>query len=398
MKVVLPKNYKWTNKRVVIPPAIGLERYERKEVPKHLAVTFKLKNDPNAPDSATYEISLPKFRQGSPEAWLKLEDDFRNVFRGQGATTGPQQYAIVRRVLDGDALSVFNSHATELGNETLANLPLCFAAVAKHVFPHMALRAQRRFMTRDMRKPKDMIIAEFVARVNELQMYLPRFPVGEGQPQAQPLPVDLLQDVIESAAPNKWQRQLMINNFNHLEADLEDLIEQYKRFEMVEEMDGETFESGTKSKRGREHDETGPEKAPKSSSERHQNKRTRKEYYCAYHGTNSTHSTDDCKVVKSQMDNMKRVRFAAPESQHYKNKTYDRKAAEKKKNEIHAMIADAVDRALKKSTSGKKRKSKREDLENFNYEEFEKLSISSHSDNSCSSSNSDSECNSDNDE
>lgn len=58
---------------------------------------------------------------------------------GQGVTNGPGQYNLTRKLVDGDALIVFNLKAGEVGNETIPNYKQVMEAFATHVFPTKAL-------------------------------------------------------------------------------------------------------------------------------------------------------------------------------------------------------------------------------------------------------------------
>ena len=104
---------------------IELERSEKKELRKGEYIALKLRTVPTDDNSQTYELSIPYFSTGTPEEWLKFQRDFNRVVVGQGLTTGPTRYQMMRRLLEGDALAKFNTVAQELGNETLNNFQTC---------------------------------------------------------------------------------------------------------------------------------------------------------------------------------------------------------------------------------------------------------------------------------
>ena len=101
---------------------------------------------------------------------------------------------MTQRILEGDALAKFNTAATTLGNETNQQFILCLQAVTRHVFPQKALQYQRRYMRRYLRKPRDMRTREFNARLQELNLYLGKFPPFGGD--AQKLDKDDLVEVL----------------------------------------------------------------------------------------------------------------------------------------------------------------------------------------------------------
>jgi hypothetical protein len=53
---------------------------------------------------------------------------------------------MMRRLIMGDTLAVFNSEATELVNETSVNFDLAVKKGTTHVFPRRALSYQKRYM------------------------------------------------------------------------------------------------------------------------------------------------------------------------------------------------------------------------------------------------------------
>ena len=136
---------KGPTKLLVVPP-IPLERTEAKKVPKTTYVTFKLRSTPTDSDSPEYDFSMQYFRTGTTEELLLCLKNIRKVIVGMNVTTGPTQYAMVRRILQGDALSAFDRAAVTNGNETVENLKKCFEALKKHVFPVNAYQCQRHYM------------------------------------------------------------------------------------------------------------------------------------------------------------------------------------------------------------------------------------------------------------
>ena len=55
-----------------------------------------------------------------------------------------------------DACTYFNHYFTTVSNEDDATFVLGVQALTSHIFPHRALRMQKRYMWRYMRKPRDM--------------------------------------------------------------------------------------------------------------------------------------------------------------------------------------------------------------------------------------------------
>ena len=83
---------------------------------------------------------------------------------------------IVRRILKGDALAAFNRFATDHGAKTGAHMKQCLNDLIEHILPKRALTYQKRAMRRFMRKPHEMSMRNFMARLTEINSYLQFFP------------------------------------------------------------------------------------------------------------------------------------------------------------------------------------------------------------------------------
>ena len=144
--ISLKKDTATAKRRVV--PAIPFDRVKNENVSKDKYASFKLRSDPTASDSPTYEQAVRYFSNGTPEEWILYLNAVQQVLTGQNVTTGPQKYSMHRRLLKGDALAKFNEAATSIGNETNANLTLVLHEVTNHVFPNKALIKQKLYMNR----------------------------------------------------------------------------------------------------------------------------------------------------------------------------------------------------------------------------------------------------------
>jgi hypothetical protein len=85
-------------------------------------------------------------------------------------------YALARRVFKGDALATFNASAAIASAETIPNYYQAIAALTRHVFPHRAYATQKQYMRCFLHKPLGTPIRDFIARLVEMNNYLPQFP------------------------------------------------------------------------------------------------------------------------------------------------------------------------------------------------------------------------------
>ena len=171
----IPRKETVTAKPRIIP-AILFERVSVNNMSKDQYASFKLRSDPTSANSPTYEQAIRHFNDSTPEEWLLYLNAVQQVLVGQNITTRPQKYAMHRRLLKGDALSIFNEAVTMHGNKNNMNLNLVLRDVTTHVFPDKALIKQKLYMNRYLRKPKEVKICQFIARLKEINTYLEYFP------------------------------------------------------------------------------------------------------------------------------------------------------------------------------------------------------------------------------
>ena len=372
-------------KRRHLSAVIPLDRPVPKKLNKSDYETLKLRTDPEDNQSPTYEITLVFFSTGEPEVWLDFMKTVDKVFKGQHLTTGPARYSLYRRALRGDALAAFESAAATQGAETVAHLELVMNSVSNHVFPERAVRTQKRWMRRQLRKPHDLSIREWVARVVELNDQIPNYPHPEGEGPSEKLDDDELMDILEFGVPNSWQKQMILHDFDPVQKSTTEFIQFCERIEKTEDkpMGSKSSEKSTK-KRGLNYVSRSGGQTKRGSSPESKGSK-----YCMLHGTNNNHSTEECRTLKHQADRMKQT---------YKAQHPSEKKEYKKRQELNAMVAEAVSQAMKaqKKKSSKKRKVMEDDLERENYN-FDKLmkdkedSSSSSSEDERNSSSSDSD-------
>ena len=69
---------------------------------------FKLHSNPLNNMSATYNLTIPYFKSGMPEELFVFLENIEKVIVGQHVHAADQQFALVRCLLQGDALACFN--------------------------------------------------------------------------------------------------------------------------------------------------------------------------------------------------------------------------------------------------------------------------------------------------
>ena len=327
----------------IIASPIPLDREEVEKLSKHEVLSMKLRTTPGDANSMEYEMTIPFFRSGSPEKLLEFIKRLRRVFVGTNLTTGPEQYAMARRLLEGDALAAFERAATAHGGQTVANMTLCLQDLRTHVFPLRALQNQKRYMRRNMRKPKEMTMREYANRVQELNTALQQFPPFGAN---QELPDDEVLEILEFGIPRRWKKEMITQNFDPQAHTINDFVQFCERMESTEEYETKQPNAESNNKK-------------RKSTDRHDKKRSEStgpgEKYCMLHGRGN-HSTDECKTLQNQTKRMKGA---------FNAQTPEGKKRFKQREELHNLIAKSVETALKSRSN----KAAKKALDEYQYDE-----------------------------
>ncbi len=330
----------------VVPAPIDLARPSEKiNDGNYEFEKIKCRTNPSDPDSTTYEVPLEYFSTGTPEEWLLWKAKMMRCLAGQNATNGPARFIFARRLLKGQALTVFENEIGT-GAETVASFKESLKAVTTDIFPKKALVTQLRHMRRFLRKPYAMSVRDYVARVVEINSYLTEFPpVNATTPSAVLGEAELL-DILEFGIPLTWQKTMVLHGFDPSEGT----IKQFTEFcERLERTGGEIHEEKIPLKK----------KFEKRQGEKNEFSKGRKtRHYCLLHGQNNSHSTDNCIKLKKEAEKQKK---GAEKKTPKKINRYG--------DEIHTLIEFAKE-AMKEKQAEKKRKIEHE-LNNF-----ERLSVS----------------------
>jgi len=330
-------------------PVIGLERFSYGTLEKGTYLTIKLRSDPSNKDSVTHDFAVPFFSSGGPEEWILFRKNLKRVFTGQALTSGPAQYQMTRSLLEGDALSHFETAAAAQTSETVDSLKKCLNDLTSYVFPERAEQQQKRWMRRQLFKPRKWSTREFAGRVTELNSYFKFFPKkqDENNNPVEPtmLPTDEKLDILEFGSPKAFQLEMTHQGFDPIAATEREFIQFCERLERTEEQNGHQPNEPRSSKHKKNKNKCpsatnseGGGKRQKTGTSRYDASKT-----CLIHGPG--HSSDDCQVLKAQAERMKAT---------YKAQTPDGKKKLKDKQELNALIADQVEKQLSKGKRKKK--------------------------------------------
>ena len=316
-------------------------------------------------------------------------------------------YALARRIFQGDALATFNASAAIAGAETIPNYHQAINALTRHVFPRRAYATQKRYMRRFLRKPLGTPMRDFVARLVEINNYLPQFPPQQlGGAAGVVLDDEELKEVGEFSIPASWQKGMVQHGFDPADHTLNELIEFCERFEYTEDHEltsggqkpkpqvggtGESKPHAKSSARGK-FASAGSQQA-RHSDGRNGDSNCKRPFdpnaWCQLHKKYG-HWTDDCKVVQEQIEAMQ-AQYQAHKRANtnlFENKSWQRKSApgsdakmpshqQKSKNELHALMEQEIDRRVARRINKRQHAADDESVH-----AFEQLSISDDEDNS----------------
>ena len=169
------------------------------------------------------------------------------IVRGQDIKGLANKYGMMRNLLRGDALRVFDQGARTFGEENAENFAKVTNKLIEYFFPPNALVTQKRYMRRFMRKSRGMTIREFYVRTLEINNRCAKFPPFKANQKMQD---DEIKEIIEFAAPQSWQRELLKQGVEVTTKSLEELVDFFERLETSEQIYGSSGKKKTDKETG----------------------------------------------------------------------------------------------------------------------------------------------------
>jgi hypothetical protein len=300
---------------------------------------------------------------------------------------------MARLLLSGEALMVFNTAATEHGNETNNNFTLSLQTLTTHIFPQRSLAFQKRYMRRFMRKPREMTTRAFAARVAELNAYLEEFPPFEDN---QELDDTEIMDILENGVPNTWSKNMVLQGFDPLENTASDFVAFCERHEFTEGTLDNSKDSNKEAKpktnsKNSSNDAKSRAKPFAEANKSNKKRSTSTDKWCNLHQT-SGHNTAECKVVQSQITKMRsswepvRAKFNSNTNPSSYTKTNGKSGNFKDSNFKNKELMSLVQEQVKKILKVKRQKTSHQvhntesapiEDEDFDLGDFENIEIES---------------------
>jgi hypothetical protein len=346
------------------------------------SVKLELKTNPTAADSVKFSSYFKVFENGTSEQWCRWRDDLTIVFRGLNLTTGPNQVGIVRHLMSGQALDIFNSYFSEDSvTETTDHVQKGLKKVAATVFPDNAVANQKQYMRHELRKPNKLTSRETSTRVEQLNTWFEYFPADGADRYAAvtKLTSDELREIFYRLLPAAWRRKMEENvQFDRISKGLRGVVEYAERLETLESrFDSKGTKDSKKSHSGKTksegHSKSFPEsgKANNRGSDSFLPKWTKD---CLVHGEACGHPSHKCKTL---IDHAGKVRGQFKAQPHGARKAYGKTTNGKpwqKTNQDRSYSKKEVQMLFKR----KQEREKATEAENFqleNPEAFEAESL-----------------------
>ena len=111
-----------------------------------------------------------------------------------------------KRLLTDDMKPTLNQAALDIGIRTVDNFNKVLAEMAKYAFPAYTFCKQKRYLRRNLVKPRSMNRHSFISRLQELNAYLTDFPSDTECQESVPLPADEIMDIIYHSMPTTWKK------------------------------------------------------------------------------------------------------------------------------------------------------------------------------------------------
>jgi hypothetical protein len=161
-----------------------------KDQDKAKFILFKLMPCAGQPAGSTsYKKFVRVFEEGTPQQRINLIRDVKEIWTQNSVNRPLDRTSTIRALLKGKSLTAFNTALEDVWVDTTPNVqalvPLtvdnigqAMDSVATAVFPHPALKTQKLWMNRGMRKPYGLSTRKTAAGIPKINNSLPLFPLG----------------------------------------------------------------------------------------------------------------------------------------------------------------------------------------------------------------------------
>jgi hypothetical protein len=257
-------------------------------------------------EGPSYRKFMRLFDEGSPQEWMDVLTGLNEIWTQNSVNEPTDRAATISAILKGDSRTAFDTAMEDARinpveeeenpvlDMTLEHIEESLRAVTDIVFPFRALEVQKQWMTRYMRKPYDLSTKKMAAALSRINNHLPFFPNGTA---ASKFSEAEIVGLLEFSLPNSWRNAMDLKGFVPSDNDKKALVDECERIERNE----------TPIVKEKEHHDNNNKNNKKVNFAKSQNDnkkngsetiRTTDGFYCKKCGSNPTHNTDKCFVLK----------------------------------------------------------------------------------------------------
>ena len=338
----------------------------------YITVELKCKAGTTSSSAPSYKKRIKIFECGTPKEYVDVRQAIEEIWRQNGVTRATDQVNTVRMLIRGDSFTLFESAitdataATEENPEGLELTPDMvkkgLEAVASDIFPHRALFFQKRWMEREMKKPRALTTRQTIAALVKINNALPLFP---GATEEDKYDEKELLKIMEFLMPREFREKFDEKGYIPADHDKNRLI---LEAEIVER-----HQQSQKEKGGKKFKENKGKAKQKGTGD----KKAAAKKYCSHHGANKGHNSDECWTLHPELKPTKKPRL----SNNAMRKEINLLAKQEKKSPLE--IVDLKLEQLKKAKAAlTKSKAKKEQL-SMEPEEIDSSEDDSKSETSC---------------
>ena len=278
-----------------LPPAIPFDKAEKKAEKKsenkENYKTFDIRLNKKEKDSEKVEHSVKVFEQGSPEDFCNWFERYQELKSDMPLDTPVKQVKIIRSILKGTYLEIFNRHLQEVeesvqgGSFDEEDVEDALEAVTLRAFKNdkHAYRRQVRYMRYQLCFNTTNFEA-FFHRLKQLNKYLKYFPAPQNSTVTSLEDNDLI-EIIDNAKPLEYNQAMLQNDYDPYDKSLDEFASYLERLEQATK-----FTVANSSSEGTE----GKSKKRKAKKSNNTDKNGKELHKCKYCKKMVTHDEDDC--------------------------------------------------------------------------------------------------------
>jgi hypothetical protein len=188
---------------------------------KDVYITFTLQvSKGSAQGTLNYKKSIRTFDKGDPLQWMDVITGLREIWAQNSITVLTDMSNTVVALLKGDSLTAYEAamedNRTDPEDETLMvpmtieHIDNSLLAVTSTVFPYCALKTQKQWMSKYVRKPYHMGAKQFttsMSRINNYILYFPNATVLSKYSKEE------LIGILEFAVPSHWRKAFDLQDY-----------------------------------------------------------------------------------------------------------------------------------------------------------------------------------------